>query len=88
MNNYSYIHGYMTYLPEHDEKLISQGYGEQRMLESFIQESEVLLMPTYDSVEFIIGKYLEKYYPEKELYLIEKVAGFPVYNVRDKEASQ
>jgi len=59
MNNYSYIHGYMTYLPEHDEKLISQGYGEQRMLESFIQESEVLLMPTYDSVEFIIGKYLE-----------------------------
>jgi len=81
MNNYSYIHGYMTYLPEHDEKLISQGYGEQRMLESFIQESEVLLMPTYDSVEFIIGKYLEKYYPEKELYLIEKVAGFPVYNI-------
>lgn len=88
MNNYSYIHGYMTYLPEHAEKLTFHGYGEQRMLEHFIHAPEVLLMPTYDSVEFIIGKYLEKHYPEKELYLIEKVGGFPVYNVRDKEAIQ
>lgn len=85
MDNYVYYSDYTTYLPEWKWKVEEQGLDPAKMLDEFIENSNVLVISPDDSFVEVVEPYLEKYYPEMELQEVDILCGYyPVYNVIKK----
>lgn len=84
-DNYVYYSDYTTYLPEWKWKVEEQGLDPTRMLDEFIENSNVLIISPDDSFVEVVEPYLEQFYPELELQQVDLLCGYyPVYNVIKK----